>query len=128
MMAEWSNAAVLPEGSFGKTVDCYRSRGSAKHPSENPFLSAKRLFWPFFMYYNYILKSLKDNGYYYGHSKYLQARLVKHNGCKVRSTKSRVPFIIHYIETFETKSEAYQQEMFFKNSAGKFYLRAKGII
>jgi hypothetical protein len=33
-LAEWSIAAVLPEGSFGKTVDCYRSGGS------NPSLSA----------------------------------------------------------------------------------------
>jgi hypothetical protein len=34
-LAEWSIAAVL------KTVDCYRSGGSAQHPVENPSLSAQ---------------------------------------------------------------------------------------
>ena len=79
-------------------------------------------------FYTYILKSLKDNGYYYGHTKDLENRLQKHNCGKVRSTKSRCPFVLHYYETFESKSEAYQQELFFKSSAGKIYLIEKGII
>ncbi len=80
------------------------------------------------MFYTYVLKSLKDNGYYYGHSKDIQARLHKHNIGKVRSTKSRTPLIIHYTETFKTKSEAYRQEMFFKTEKGKIYLREKEVL
>lgn len=79
-------------------------------------------------FYTYILKSLKDGSYYYGHTKDLDNRLQKHNSGKVRSTKSRLPFLIHYHEIFETKSEAYLQEQFFKSAMGKIYLRAKGVI
>jgi putative endonuclease len=79
-------------------------------------------------FYTYILKSNKDDGYYYGHTKDLENRLQKHNSGKVRSTKSRVPFTLHYHEIFETKSEAYRQEMFFKSADGKKYLYELGII
>ena len=79
-------------------------------------------------YYTYILKSLKDEGFYYGHTADIENRLQKHNQKKVRSTKSRMPFILHYFETFDSKSEAYRQELFFKSSDGKIYLRKKGIL
>ena len=80
------------------------------------------------MYYTYILKSLKDNGYYFGHTKDIDNRLKTHNSKKVRSTKSRVPFILHYLETFNTKSEAYRREMHFKTKEGRMELIEKGII
>ena len=79
-------------------------------------------------FYTYILKSSKDNGYYYGHTKDLANRLQKHNSGKVRSTKPRVPFILHYYEEFESKSAAYLQELFFKSTEGKKYLQLKGLI
>jgi putative endonuclease len=79
-------------------------------------------------YYTYILRSILDHGYYYGHTSDLENRLQQHNSKKVRSTKSRVPFVLHYVETFQTKSEAYRQELFFKSAAGKAYLRSKNII
>ena len=66
------------------------------------------LFMPF---YTYILKSLKDDGYYYGHTSDIENRLKRHNSKKVKSTKSRIPFVLHYFETFQTKSEAYLQEL-----------------
>jgi putative endonuclease len=50
------------------------------------------------LYYAYILKSLKDGKYYYGHTQDIDERLVKHNTGKVKSTKARRPFIIHYFE------------------------------
>ena len=68
-------------------------------------------------FYTYILKSLKDDGYYYGHTADIDNRLSIHNGKKVRSTKARTPFVIHYFETFETRSDAYLQEMYFKSVA-----------
>ncbi len=79
-------------------------------------------------FYTYILKSLKDNRYYYGHSKDIENRLKSHNNGKVRSTKSRMPFLLHYSEEFETRSAAYLQEMFFKSADGKKYLSDKKII
>ncbi len=76
----------------------------------------------------YILKSLKDGDYYYGHTKDLDNRMQKHNSGKMQSTKLRMPFLLYYHEVFETKSEAYLQEQFFKSAEGKIYLREKGII
>ena len=79
-------------------------------------------------FYTYILRSLKDNGYYYGHTKDIDTRLQNHNSKKVRSTKSRVPFVLHYFEIHQTRSAAYLQEMYFKSANGKIYLKEKGII
>lgn len=45
-------------------------------------------------FYTCLLKSLKDNGYYYGYTKDIKTRLERHNGGKVRSTKSRMPIAI----------------------------------
>ena len=79
------------------------------------------------MYSTYILKSVKDGKYYYGHTADLNSRLREHNNGKVRATKGRRPFIIHYFETFESKSEAVKRELFFKSIDGYIFLRQKGI-
>jgi putative endonuclease len=80
------------------------------------------------MFVAYILKSEKDKGYYYGHCSDITARLLAHNGGKVRSTKSRIPFTLHYHEVFTTKSAAYQRELFFKSLAGRNWLIQNSII
>jgi putative endonuclease len=85
-------------------------------------------FSQFLAYFTYILRSLKDNGYYFGHSSSLEARLKKHNSGRVRSTKNRIPFVIHYYEVFETKSEAFRREIFFKSLDGRKWLFEKNII
>lgn len=59
----------------------------------------------------YILKSIKDHGFYFGHSADVEKRLREHNALKVRSTKAGAPFILYYTEPFLTKSQAYQREM-----------------
>ncbi len=80
------------------------------------------------MYTTYILKSLKDGGYYFGHSIHIDIRIHQHNIGKVRSTKSRRPFILHYTEVFYLKSEAYHREMFFKSFEGRTWLKQNNII
>jgi len=74
-------------------------------------------------YFVYILKSLKDSGYYYGYTSNLENRLEKHNSLMVKSTKSRAPFILHYTEIFKTKSEALKRERFFKSIDGYNWLK-----
>ena len=80
------------------------------------------------MFKTYILQSLKDGGYYYGHTKNLAERLEMHNAGRVRSTKARRLWKVYYYESFETKSQAYRREMFFKSIDGYNFLREKGII
>ena len=78
-------------------------------------------------FYTYILKSLKDEGYYFGHTSNLCKRLEEHNAGKTKSIKHRCPFLIHYFEAFETKSEAYKRELYFKSFEGRVWLKEKKI-
>ena len=41
-----------------------------------------------------------------------------HNEGKVRYTKGRRPWVVHYYEVFESRSEAYSGELFFKSVGG----------
>ena len=79
-------------------------------------------------YYSYILKSLKDQRYYYGSTENLDKRLLKHNTGQVRSTKGRRPFVLHFFEEHENRSLAYQREMFYKSVDGYRFLKQKEII
>jgi putative endonuclease len=132
-MAERSIAAVL------KTVDCNRSGGS------NPSFSAKKNapYGAFFVLVHYqceqlksawkmpfvvyILKSQKDHGYYYGYTADLDNRIARHNDGLVRSTKSRRPWVLHYAETYQTKTEAIKRENFFKTIDGYNWLKDNNI-
>lgn len=76
----------------------------------------------------YILKSIKDGRYYFGHTQNIINRLADHNRGKVKSTKNRVPLLIHYTETAETKAEAYRRELFFKSFEGRKWLHENKII
>jgi putative endonuclease len=75
----------------------------------------------------YILRSEKVKKHYYGHSKDLDNRIKKHNQGKVRSTKFGRPWKLIYSEPFDTKSEAYCRELFFKSIEGYRYLKGEGI-
>ena len=83
----------------------------------------------FFMpFYAYILISSKSGNYYLGHCENLSKRLSQHNSGKVKSTKNRRPWILHYNEEFQIKSEAYKSEQFFKSFAGRKWLYEKEIL
>ncbi len=64
------------------------------------------------MFFAYILKSNKDEGFYYGSCEDLSKRVKAHNSGKVRSTKSRRPLVIHYFEPFPSRKEANRREFF----------------
>lgn len=71
------------------------------------------------MHYVYVLKSEKDNNLYIGCTSEIKNRLAMHNAGKVRSTKSRVPFILIYSEEIEDKYEAFRKEIYYKTPKGK---------
>ena len=79
-------------------------------------------------FYTYILKSLSYSNYYYGHSELPDKRLLEHNAGKEKYTKGRRPWVMHYIEKFNTRSEAVKRERFFKSYDGYKYLKSENII
>ena len=79
------------------------------------------------MFFAYIIFSQSTGKYYFGHTHDLEKRLKAHNAGKTRSTKAGRPWILHYSEAFETKSEAYKREMFFKSIDGYNWLKANNI-
>ncbi len=70
------------------------------------------------MFFVYILKSLKDKGYYVGLTSKLVNRLDYHNKGYVRSTKARKPFELLYSEEFVTRTEAREREKYLKSYEG----------
>ena len=61
-------------------------------------------------YFVYMLKSLKDEKFYTGHTSDLKKRLKQHNSGMVRSTKARRPFEIVYWESCGTRRDAMKRE------------------
>jgi putative endonuclease len=76
----------------------------------------------------YILKSTKDNKYYYGRTENISKRIKDHNAGKVRSTKGRRPLVLQYYEEFVSTQEARKRENYFKSIDGYNWLKKKGII
>jgi putative endonuclease len=62
------------------------------------------------LYVVYILESLKDGTMYTGQTRNLESRLSRHNKGQVKSTKSKAPFRVAYVEVFESRSEAMWRE------------------
>ena len=70
------------------------------------------------MYFVYILKSEKDNGYYIGQTESLNDRIAKHGAGQVKSTKPRRPFTLVRSEQFATRTEARVRENYLKKLKG----------
>ncbi len=79
-------------------------------------------------FYAYILISQKDNKFYYGSTSNIEMRVKKHNKGDVRATKNRRPLEIHYFETFNSRSDAFNREMFWKSIDGYKWLKNNQII
>ena len=74
-------------------------------------------------YYNYVLRSLKDNKYYIGFTTNLEARLAEHSKGNVKSTKHRRPFILVYYEVSFNCESALHREKYLKTTYGHRYLK-----
>ena len=70
------------------------------------------------MYFVYILRSLKDNGFYVGCTSNLEKRLSYHNSGKTQSLKNRRPFEIAYVEKYNNAVDAYNREKQIKSYKG----------
>ncbi|MFH0891144.1 MAG: GIY-YIG nuclease family protein [Candidatus Falkowbacteria bacterium] len=71
------------------------------------------------MFKVYLLKSQKDNKYYIGQTQDIDKRLEMHNSGCVKSTKSRIPFILIGFEEFKTRDESRYREYELKTKPHK---------
>lgn len=62
------------------------------------------------MYFIYILRSLKDNGFYIGYSEDPKRRLIDHVNGHVDSTKDRRPVEMIYLEGYQKQAVALERE------------------
>ena len=75
------------------------------------------------MFFVYLLKSLKDGGFYTGFTDNLDRRIKKHNDGSVASTKTRKPLELVYFEGCRNKTDALHREIYLKTSWGKKYIK-----
>lgn len=71
------------------------------------------------MYYVYILESIKTKEIYKGLTENLDRRLKEHFQGQSRSTKSKRPLKLIYVELCESREEARTIEKFFKSGFGR---------
>ena len=74
------------------------------------------------MYWVYILKSLKDNGYYTGSTGKLDDRIKRHMQGRSKATKSRRPLRLIFKKSFAIKNEALKLERKIKQHKSKKYI------
>jgi putative endonuclease len=74
------------------------------------------------MFITYILYSEKLNSYYVGSTGNLIDRLIRHNSGRSTYTKRGIPWIVVYKKEYETKSEAYQTELYIKSQKSRKYI------
>ena len=76
------------------------------------------------MWFAYGLRSEKDGWLYIGMSTDVEKRTKEHNAGYNRSTRSRAPFRLIYVEACASRLEARKRERFLKSGAGREFLKA----
>lgn len=76
-----------------------------------------------YMFYTYVLKSVKFNKFYTGYTENLEKRLLEHNNKLNYYSKRYAPWRVVYFEKFYTQEEAIKREKYFKSAAGRNWLK-----
>jgi putative endonuclease len=74
--------------------------------------------WNGFMFYVYILESIKDGSKYIGETENLKRSFKEHNNGLARYTNSKKPFKLAWYCAFNNKKRAYDFEKYLKSSSG----------
>ena len=70
----------------------------------------------------YVIKSIKTNRSYIGHTSNLNKRLKEHNSGKTKSTKGYLPWKLLFFEEYPSRSEAIKRERYLKSGIGREYI------
>jgi putative endonuclease len=76
-------------------------------------------------FYVYVLRSDKDNRFYFGDTNNLQRRLEAHNNGLVNSTKSKRPLRLVYWEGCLSQRDVIDREKYLKTAWGKRYMKKR---
>ncbi len=76
------------------------------------------------MFWVYVLRSLKDGGFYVGMTEDVEKRLTRHQKGSVRSTKHRRPLKVIHTEKFATGGETREREKYLKSGPGHTFLKS----
>jgi putative endonuclease len=74
------------------------------------------------MFYVYVLRSLRDGGFYIGLTSNLRRRLAQHNAGEAHATRSRRPFELLLSETLPSRQAARSREKYCKSGVGREFL------
>ena len=77
-----------------------------------------------FMYYVYILKSLKNSKYYIGYTSDLNKRIQEHNNGKTKGNRFLAPFELVYKEEFEDATIARKREYYIKRQKDRQFIES----
>ena len=75
------------------------------------------------LYVTYIISSLKNNKWYYGHTDNITRRLLEHNSGLNKSTKNKGPWKLIFLRYFSKKIEANRFELKLKSLKNKEYIK-----
>ncbi len=73
-------------------------------------------------FYVYILYSLKLDKYYTGSTEDVHLRLNQHNIGRSKFTKSGIPWLLKYVDEFDTRKEAVKREYEIKSKKSRSYI------
>jgi putative endonuclease len=77
------------------------------------------------MFYTYVLRSRKDNKFYYGYTADLKLRIEQHKSGEVKATKNRLPVDLVYYEACLSQEDALRREKYFKTYHGRMYIKKR---
>ena len=77
------------------------------------------------MHYVYVLRSLKDNGFYIGYSANLRKRFSEHVTGGSFATSHRGPWQLIYYEAYLNQADALGRERYLKSGAGRRFLKVQ---
>jgi putative endonuclease len=77
------------------------------------------------LYYVYVLRSLKDGGFYIGYSTNLRKRFEQHVQGDSLATSHCDPWNLIYYEAYIEQADAIGRERYLKSGAGRRFLKAQ---
>ncbi len=77
------------------------------------------------MHYVYVLRSVRDHGFYIGYSSNLRRRLRQHLEGNSFATSTADPWKLIYYEAYLEQADALGRERYLKSGAGRRFLKAQ---